>query len=76
MNLGDLLVFFTGADHEPPLGFYPKPQLQFHHQPRDILATSSTCSNVLYIPTCHKIYSDFRSRMIQSLLENDGFGRI
>ena len=72
VTLGDLLVFFTGAEREPPLGFSPKPHLLFSD---DLLASASTCSLRLTLPTQHSSYESFKEYMILSLIGNDGFGR-
>ena len=68
----DILVFCTGSDMEPPLGFSPRPELGFVD---DVLASSSTCALKLYLPLNHDTYDSFKSYMILSLLGNDGFGR-
>ena len=72
VTLKDVLVFFSGADHEPPLGFHPHPKLWFSEEN---LASASTCSLRLTLPTNHTSYQSFKESMILSLLGNDGFGR-
>ena len=72
VTLGDLLVFFSGAEREPPLGFSPKPHLLFSD---DLLASASTCSLRLTLPIQHSSYESFKEYMILSLIGNDGFGR-
>ena len=65
------LYFFSGAFRPPPLGFSPKPRLQFtHHGP---FPTSSTCSLTFCIPV-HSSYKHFKEAMVLGLLGNDGFG--
>ena len=47
MTLSTILIFATGADKVPPLGFHPKPMIQFWH---DVRPRSNTCGNVLFLP--------------------------
>ena len=46
VTLQHVLVFFTGADREPPLGFPTKASLEFL-KAGDVLATASTCDLIL-----------------------------
>ena len=70
--LEDVLVFFSGAGHIPPLCFEKEPTLTFNQGCR--LATASTCDLQLRIPTIHgNNYSSFREAMILSCKGNDGF---
>ena len=62
---------FTGADRIPPLGFSSTATLMFTE---GVLATSSTCSLVLYLPLCHEEYSILKSFMTESLIGNGGYG--
>ena len=66
------LVFFTGADREPPLGFPTKAKLLFD---TGVLATASTCDFILYLPYCHDTYETFKAYMIESLISHGGFGQ-
>ena len=61
----DILIFFTGADQEPPLGFIPKPRLVFVDQN---LAESSTCVYRLSLPLNHSNVDSFKYHMILSLM--------
>lgn len=72
--LSSLLIFFTGADRIPPLGFPGQLELQFLHGKNDRFATASTCDLILRLPTCHKTYKEFKEQMIWSITGNDGFG--
>jgi len=47
VNLEDMMVFFSGATAEPPLGFMRRPQFDFIEEN---LANSSTCSLTLHVP--------------------------
>ena len=69
----DVLVFFTGADHVPPLGFEGA-SLTFQHSPTDKFATASTCDPELRLPTCYGEDIDaFEEAMLK---DNDGFGGV
>ncbi|KAM4537018.1 G2/M phase-specific E3 ubiquitin-protein ligase-like [Odontesthes bonariensis] len=48
----DLLVFVTGSDHVPSLGFPEEPSIEFYDQERGVrrLPYASTCSLTLYLP--------------------------
>lgn len=70
---GHILAFFTGGDRISPLGFSEKATLKFTS---GVLATSSTCSLVMYLPYCHDDYTVFKSYMIESLISNGGFGLV
>ena len=68
-----VLIFFSGTDREPPLGFPKHPQLVFLHT--GVLATASTCDLILRIPTVfHNNYVAFRDMMVESLLSSEEFG--
>lgn len=69
----DILIFFSGADHEPPFGFIPKPNLTFTGGK---LAYSSTCALRLTLPIDNNTYNSFKYYMVLSLVGNDGFGRV
>lgn len=73
-SLKDVLVFVSGADRMPVLGFKKNLSIHFHE---GYLATSSTCALQLHLPTIHgHDYNKFKDAMILSLLGNDGFGTI
>ena len=72
-QLEDLVIFFSGADRPPPLGFPTQPDLEFLDQ-NAILPTASTCSLVIRLPICHSNYDDFKDAMILALQGNHGFG--
>lgn len=71
-KLADILVFFTGADAIPPLGFDETPELVFLDDPHSVLPTASTCDLQLRIPTAHgDNYEEFKQWMTIGIL---GFG--
>ena len=67
----DVLIFFTGADREPPLGFIVTPELKFLHDDSK-LATASACSLILNLPISHSSYESFWEYMVLSLLGHGG----
>jgi len=71
VKLSDVIVFFSGAQREPPLGFRDKPTLCFIE---GNLATSSTCQLKLRLPFCHEDYKSFSKYMTLSLMGHHGFG--
>ena len=74
VTLQHVLVFFTGADREPPLGFPTKASLEFLKE-GDVLATASTCDLTLRVPTAfHDNYDRFKNMMVESLISGSGFG--
>ena len=60
--LQDLLVFTTGADSIPPLGFDDPITLDFYDQEKDIkrLPWASTCSLSLYLPRGYEDTDEFK----------------
>ncbi len=72
MTLADILIFFTGSDREPPLGFLLSPTLEFTHNTP--LANASTCSLIIRLPTSNSAtYDAFKEKMIMSFLGHGGF---
>ena len=76
-GVDEVLVFFSGASHVPPLGHSPNPPVSFLHGETSKFCTSSTCDNCLRLPTCHgEDYQAFADAMAMSLKDNDGFGGV
>ena len=76
-TIEEVLIFFTGADAVPPLGFDKQPTVCFMHNSNSKCSTSSTCELVLRLPTRHgNNYASFRDAMKMSLQDNDGFGGV
>lgn len=75
-TISDVLVFFTGTNQIPPLGFGKTPTVSFLRH-NDLFATASTCDVRLRLPIK---YGDdleaFKQAMIMSLKDNDGFGAL
>ncbi|KAK9976745.1 hypothetical protein ABG768_021948, partial [Culter alburnus] len=76
VNLGQILIFTSGADKIPPLGFGHKPTIQFLH-PEDhgnrIFPEANTCDVTLRLPL-HGTYLQFRERMESGILQSPTFG--
>ena len=75
--LEDILVFITGADAVPPLGFDHKISIAFYDQEEAMkrFPWSSTCSLSLYLPRGIFEPEEFNSLMSQALLNCQGFGK-
>lgn len=76
ITLSDLLIFATGADCIPPLGFIPMPLIRFweHVRPR-----SNTCDNTIYLPLFSNSvdeveYEEFKDKMDDGILNSPSFG--
>ena len=74
VSLEYLLIFFSGADREPPLGFPVKPNLRFITDADQLFPTASTCSLELWLPTKYTEYAPFQDAMITALMGHGGFG--
>ncbi len=72
VSLTMLMIFFTGAEEIPPMGYLYEPELNF--SPISPYPTSSTCALQLTLPTCYVEYGPFRDAMDTALLTNGGFG--
>ena len=74
-QVSDVLVFCTGADRIPPLGFGTNPKIVFLRDGK--FATASTCAVELRLPTIHgENLQAFMECMVMSLKGNDGFGGV
>ncbi|OWF45467.1 G2/M phase-specific E3 ubiquitin-protein ligase [Mizuhopecten yessoensis] len=70
LSLKDLLVFATGADVVPPLGFQPEPSLEFAE---GLYPLANTCAMVLRLPTIDN-YQNFKANMIFGIANAPAFG--
>ncbi len=69
-----MLIFLSGAEQIPVLGFDKQPTIIFQEA---ILATASTCDLQLRLPTMHgNNYDEFKESLILSIVCNDGFGMV
>lgn len=73
LRLEDILVFVTGADCVPPMGFKMAPKIHFSHSSLK-LAVASTCAPIT-LPTCHNSY-EFKDAMVESIVSGFGFGKV
>jgi hypothetical protein len=68
------LVYVSGADHVPPLGFK---NIVFIHTEGRCLPTASACDIQLRLPTIHgSNYQRFKEMMVMALKSHDGFGGV
>ena len=74
-SLEEILMFCTGSDSVPPVGFCKKIDVVFLGS-QAILPTASTCSLELRIPTCHNDSSSFSEMMSLGLKCGMEFGCI
>ena len=75
-TLDEVLVFFTGTDRVPPLGFSKPLTVSFLVDEKEMFATASTCDLQLRLPTRYSDYNAFADAMVLSLKGNDGFGGV
>lgn len=76
-TLEDILIFFTGAERVPVLGFELVPKLSFlESSPLRLLPTASTCSLELRLPTYDHNYITFKEYMSVGLKGCEGFGGV
>ena len=71
LELKDLLIFITGEDKVPPLGFDHLISIEFYDSDK-ILPWTSTCILSLNFPRQIEHPTDFKRIMVQSLLECQG----
>ena len=70
-TLQQIMIFSTGANCIPPLGFIFRPSLQFTTSRFPI---ANTCANCLSIPLEHDVYENFKEAMEFGFLNCAGFG--
>ena len=71
LTLEEVLIFFTGSDVVPPLGYYSEPILTFDNTE---LPTASTCALTLTLPLNHQTYLSFKDKVTFSMKNHGGFG--
>ena len=78
LRLQDLLIFVTGADCIPPLGFSINPVIRFIHSPISPLPTANTCSPSISLPVSARgsSYEAFKDAMVEALVGGFGFGQV
>ncbi|MBN3296397.1 G2E3 ligase, partial [Amia calva] len=76
---GSILDFATGSSVVPPVGYCPKPSVEFlHGQDIDVVTLpkfpiANTCVNCLHLPLLDR-YEDFKANMDFGLCNTQGFG--
>ena len=69
------MIFLTGCDSIPPLGFNTSPTIEFTNE--DQLPISSTCSLTLTFSRKIKTeFNDFKEVMDFAVLGSEGFGQV
>ena len=77
VSLESILVFITGADHIPPLGFEGTPEIRFTGSPYQKemrLPSASTCGPTLYLPLCLSDPDIFAEKMDIAIIGAQSFG--
>ncbi|XP_036419877.1 G2/M phase-specific E3 ubiquitin-protein ligase-like isoform X2 [Colossoma macropomum] len=72
VTLEEILIFSTGCDSIPPLGFSPLPSLEFEEC--SAYPTANTCDNILRVPI-KTTYEDFKLAMDFGIRNAAGFGK-
>ena len=78
LTLEDLLIFISGSDYIPPLGFEHAIEILFHDFKGNTKRRpwASTCALTLNLPRGIEDPDYFKSFMKQSLVEGHGFGQV
>lgn len=74
ITLTDILIFATGADRVPPLGFPVKPKISFLHGDQSIYPKANTCGLELKLPVVHKNYEEFTEALSFGIGNCNSFG--
>ena len=71
VTIEDIMLFCTGISKIPVGGFHVTPSIIFLHGHEQVLATASTCSLQLRLPTkYHNDYEAFGEKLVLSLKGN------
>lgn len=73
ITLDQLLVFTSGADRIPALGFSPQPTLTFNHETGRKYPEANTCLVKLKLPI-HNAYEEFTKYMCEGIIQAPTFG--
>lgn len=71
MSLKGVLIFATGTDSLPALGFETKPTVTFQND--CLYATANTCGLELRLPIIHKTYEEFKSSVMTGIANCQDF---
>ena len=69
-----MLALSTGTSKVPPLGFIPKPSIEFLHGSEFRFPQANTCGCILKLPTMHSSYEAFKDDMDFAFRNCHGFG--
>lgn len=74
-SLKDIMIFLTGCESIPPLGFGINPTIEFTDEEQ--FPISSTCSlNLIFSRKMKTSFTGFKEVMDLTILGSDGFGRV
>lgn len=74
ISLEDILMFATGADKIPPLGFPIKPSLDFIYDKARKYPEANTCALILRLPINQTYrYEEFSDHMISGIVQSPYF---
>ena len=78
MTFEDLLIFITGEDEVPTLGFPNKPSIDFYTQEAGVrrLPYASTCAMTLFLPRGITEEQELHSIQNQSVKDSLGFLKV
>ncbi|XP_038560055.1 G2/M phase-specific E3 ubiquitin-protein ligase-like [Micropterus salmoides] len=78
LKFEDLLIFTTGADEVPPLGFPRKPSIDFYEQEAGLrrLPYASTCTMCLYLPRGVSQEEELHEMILLATRGSLGFGKV
>ncbi|XP_038560059.1 G2/M phase-specific E3 ubiquitin-protein ligase-like [Micropterus salmoides] len=78
LKFEDLLIFTTGADEVPPLGFPRKPSVDFYEQEAGLrrLPYASTCTMCLYLPRGVSQEEELHEMLLLATRGSLGFGKV
>ena len=74
ITLGDILAFTTGASTVPPMGFSPKPSIEFHENSN--FPEANTCGNILRLSLMNHSYEQFKYNLCFGITNAIGFGNV
>lgn len=67
-----VMVFFSGAEGIPPVGYSQNPSINFN--PNSAFPTASTCALELTLPTRYSSYELFKHALDTAFTMHGGFG--
>ena len=74
ITLENILIFTTGANSVPPMGFYPTPSIRFHK--KSFFPEANTCANILSLPLNIGSYETFKYYFCFGITNAVGFGQV